>query len=93
MSEIQRIIAKGEGQQLGFTIRIDNKQEVARTLVAFANTDGGKLLIGVKDNGKAIGVDPEDELYMVVGAAKHAVSQRLNSNQRFGKMGTIYYWK
>jgi predicted HTH transcriptional regulator len=25
--------------------------EIARSLVAFANTDGGRLLIGVKDNG------------------------------------------
>ena len=69
MSEIYRIIARGEGQQLDFKFRVDDKRKIARTLAAFANTDGGKLLIGVKDNGKIKGVNPEEEFYMVEGAA------------------------
>ena len=39
-------------------------------MVAFANTDGGRLLIGVKDNGHIIGVRSEEEYYMVEAAAK-----------------------
>ncbi len=69
MSELQRLIATGENQQLDFKFRIDDKKKIARTLVAFANTDGGKLLIGVKDNGKVKGVNPEEEFYMIEGAA------------------------
>lgn len=69
MSELQRIIAKGEGEQLDFKFRIDDKKKIARTLVAFANTKGGTLLIGVKDNGKIKGVNPEEEYYMIEGAA------------------------
>lgn len=74
MSEIRRIIARGEGQQLDFKFRVDDKRKIARTLVAFANTDGGKLLIGVKDNGKVKGINPEEEFYMIEGAA-HAYCQ------------------
>ena len=38
--------------------------------MAFANTDGGRLLIGVKDNGRIAGVRSEEEYYMVESAAK-----------------------
>ena len=37
--------------------------------MAFSNTDGGTLLIGVKDNGKIAGVRTEEEFYMVQAAA------------------------
>ncbi len=37
---------------------------------AFANTDGGTLLIGVKDNGKIAGVRSDEEIYMAEAAAQ-----------------------
>ena len=64
------LIDEGEHQQLDFKYRVDSSQKIAKTLSAFANTDGGKLLIGVKDNGRIAGVDPEEEFYMVEGAAE-----------------------
>ena len=45
-------------------------KKIARSLVAFANTDGGRLLIGVKDNGNIAGVRSDEEYYMVESAAK-----------------------
>lgn len=30
-----------------------------------ANTEGGELLVGVSDHGKLIGIDPEEEMYMI----------------------------
>lgn len=69
MTELEKIISEGEGQTLDFKFRIDDQKKIARTLVAFANSNGGRLLIGVKDNGKIVGVDPEEEYYMIEGAA------------------------
>lgn len=68
MSLVERI-SKGEGAQLDFKFRIDDQRKIARTLVAFANSYGGSLLIGVKDNGKIAGVNPEEEFHMIQGAA------------------------
>ncbi|HLP53690.1 MAG TPA: ATP-binding protein [Fluviicola sp.] len=68
METLKSIIQQGEHQQLDFKFRIDDAKKIARTLSAFANTDGGRLLIGVKDNGKITGVDPSEEIHMIDAA-------------------------
>ena len=77
MSELKSLIAQGEHQQLDFKFRIDDSKKIARTLCAFANTDGGRLLIGVKDNGKIAGVDPNEEIHMIQAAAEMYCSPKL----------------
>jgi len=67
---ISDLIAQGEHQQLDFKFEINNARKIARTLSAFANTDGGKLLIGVKDNGKIAGIRTEEEYHMIEAAAQ-----------------------
>ena len=64
------MIAEGEHQQQDFKTRIDDSRKIARTLVAFANADGGRLLVGVKDNGTVCGVRVDEELHMVEAAAE-----------------------
>jgi hypothetical protein len=66
---IKKIIQAGENQQLDFKFEISDSRKIAKTLVAFSNTDGGKLLIGVKDNGKIAGVRTDEEFFMVQAAA------------------------
>jgi len=55
---------------LDFKFEISDSKKIARTLAAFSNTDGGKLLVGVKDNGAIAGVRSDEEFYMVEGAAQ-----------------------
>lgn len=69
MSELQKIITAGEGLRMDFKQQVEDQPKIARTLVAFANCEGGSLLIGVKDNRKIAGVNPEEELHMIQGAA------------------------
>jgi hypothetical protein len=66
---IQKIILQGEHQQQDFKFQVNDSKKIARTLVAFANTDGGKLLIGVKDNGVIAGIRTEEEYHMIDAAA------------------------
>jgi predicted HTH transcriptional regulator len=68
-SYIKRLILEGEHQKLDFKFEISDSRKIAKTLAAFSNTDGGTLLIGVKDNGKVAGVRTEEEFYMVQAAA------------------------
>lgn len=68
-SYIKDLIKSGEHQQLDFKFEISDSRKIAKTLVAFSNTDGGTLLIGVKDNGKIAGVRSDEEFYMVQAAA------------------------
>ena len=66
---IEMLIAQGEGQQLDFKFEVSDSKKIARTLSAFANTDGGRLLIGVKDNGNIAGIRSEEEYYMIEAAS------------------------
>ncbi len=66
---IHNLILQGEHQQLDFKFEISDARKIARTFAAFANTDGGTLLIGVKDNGNIAGVRSEEEKYMAESAA------------------------
>jgi predicted HTH transcriptional regulator len=68
-SYLRKLIEEGENQQLDFKYCISDSRKIARTLVAFANSDGGKLLIGVRDNGSIAGIRSDEEIYMVDTAA------------------------
>jgi predicted HTH transcriptional regulator len=65
---IKSLIESGESQQLDFKFEISNAKKMARTFSAFANTNGGRLLVGVKDNGKISGIRSEEEAYMAESA-------------------------
>lgn len=68
-TSIYNLIAQGEHVQLDFKFEINNARKIAKTLVAFANTTGGNLLIGVKDNGRVVGIKTDEEFYMIDSAA------------------------
>ncbi|HNX79656.1 MAG TPA: ATP-binding protein, partial [Prolixibacteraceae bacterium] len=69
-SRFWEMIREGEHQRQDFKYCISDSRKIARSLVAFANTDGGSLLVGVKDNGHLVGVQSEEEYYMVESAAR-----------------------
>ena len=69
-SFIRSLIAEGEHVRQDFKFEVSDSRKIARSLSAFANTEGGRLLIGVKDNGRIAGVRSEEEMYMVEAAAQ-----------------------
>jgi predicted HTH transcriptional regulator len=64
------MIAEGEHQRQDFKYCINDSRKIAVSLVAFANTDGGRLLLGIRDNGSVAGVVSEEEYYMAEAAAR-----------------------
>ena len=45
------LISEGEHQQQDFKYRVTDACKLAKSVSAFANTNGGRLLIGVRDDG------------------------------------------
>jgi len=52
--ELQELIDQGESLRVEFKSELDDRELVEET-TAFANSDGGVLLIGVRDNGEILG--------------------------------------
>lgn len=70
-TNIKKLIFEGEGVTLDFKKKITSCEKIARTMVSFANNKGGRLLIGVADDGTINGVKSEDEeRYMITKAAQ-----------------------
>jgi len=67
---IIKLIEEGEHQRLDFKFAVNDSKKIARSLSAFANTDGGRLLVGVKDNGKIAGVKSDEEYHMIEAASQ-----------------------
>lgn len=67
---ISRLIEEGEHEHQDFKFAISDARKIARSISAFANNDGGRLLIGVKDNGAVAGVRNEEDIFVVEQAAE-----------------------
>ena len=64
------LIREGEHENQDFKYKISDSRKIARTISAFSNTSGGRLLIGVRDNGVVAGVKDEDDIYMIENATQ-----------------------
>lgn len=72
------LIQEGEHQRQDFKYRVDDACKLARSVSAFANTDGGRLLIGVRDDGLIAGVRSEGEIYVMHQAASKFCQPEVN---------------
>jgi len=59
--ELNNLILLGESQTLEFKKRVN--VELSREICAFANSSGGKILIGVADDGKIYPLNDLNRLY------------------------------
>ena len=79
---ITQMIAMPEGKTLEFKRDLSSPKNILKTLVAFANTAGGRLIIGVEDGSKeVIGVsDPLDEEERICNLIADSIKPRLVPN-------------
>ncbi len=59
--EIQERILKGENLHTEFKESLPDNETLAKSIVCFANTDGGQLIIGISNSGDIVGVEDLDE--------------------------------
>jgi predicted HTH transcriptional regulator len=78
LRELQKLVAQGEGLQLEFKRKAAHPDKIMREVSAFANREGGHLLIGVDDDGSLPGLKhPDDDEFVLRQAlAKHCPTVR-----------------
>jgi hypothetical protein len=92
---LEDLIAEGESDELEFksTLRWDLKdgtinkkleEVIMKTVAAFANSQGGTLLIGVADDGEVLGLEPDYHSLGGVDCDKFELHLRNLLNQQFG---------
>jgi predicted HTH transcriptional regulator len=68
---IDQLITSPEGKTLEFKRDLSSPRPMLKTLLAFANTAGGRLIVGVADDRQVIGVEyPGMRLRFIVPLAK-----------------------
>jgi predicted HTH transcriptional regulator len=69
VKELKNLVRQGEGTSLEFKLKANHPEKIIREIVAFANTKGGKLLVGVGDDKTIPGLKfVDEEEYMLVRA-------------------------
>ena len=54
--EVIGLIAQGESQRLEFKSSFGEQNKAIETLCAFANSEGGKVFLGITDDGSIVGL-------------------------------------
>lgn len=79
--ELIEVIARGEDSHHQFKQTIPRVKDVAKELIAFSNSEGGKLIVGVADNGDVTGlsaVQVEESNRLIADAATNNVKPAMN---------------
>lgn len=66
LKQLRNLVAQGEGTMLEFKRKASFPEKVVREMIAFANTSGGTLLVGIGDDGSIPGLKyPEEESFTI----------------------------
>src|ERR1051325_898826 len=57
--ELYELIENGENSSVEFKRKFSSSEKIAKEMIAFANTKGGKILFGLDDNKDVVGVESE----------------------------------
>ena len=69
---LKKLVSEGEGQRLELKTKAAHPEKIVREMLAFANSDGGILLLGVGDDGSIPGLKfPEEDYYAVMQALRN----------------------
>lgn len=72
--ELQQLVDLGEGISVEFKRRVPQPERIAKEIVALTNTNGGRIVLGVDDDGTIQGVDhaSEEEFLLRQAVEAHA---------------------
>ncbi len=58
--ELYNIIKAGEDSRNQFKLLVNSPDALAAEIAAFANTNGGRIMVGIKNNGRIIGLEYQE---------------------------------
>jgi predicted HTH transcriptional regulator len=61
LRELKELVRHGENKHVEFKLKTNHPEKIIREIVAFANSDGGQLIIGVGDDKSIKGLKFADE--------------------------------
>jgi predicted HTH transcriptional regulator len=97
LRELEDLVSRGEGQYLEFKLKAAFPEKIVKEFVAFANTDGGQLLIGVDDNGRIAGSKfAEEDRYVIDKAINDHIKPRIKYQVEFIQINqkrTVLHYK
>jgi predicted HTH transcriptional regulator len=71
VNALKKLVAQGESATLEFKRKASYPEKIIAEMVAFANTQGGTLLVGVSDEGHLSGLKfPDEEAFAIRAALK-----------------------
>jgi len=66
IQSLKKLVSKGEGSTLEFKRKAAHPEKIVREMIAFANTKGGLLLVGIGDDRSIPGLKhPEDDSHVI----------------------------
>ncbi|HLG39402.1 MAG TPA: ATP-binding protein, partial [Chitinophagaceae bacterium] len=74
--ELNTIIQSGEGYKTEFKRNVNT--DLSKELVAFANSSGGKIFLGIEDNGTVSGVTIDNTLKSKITMMAHECDPSLD---------------
>ena len=90
---IQSLIDSGEGYNVEFKVRVPSKvRELTEEVCAFANADGGYLLIGVDDNGQVVDTNLENDKRSAIQGSISEISPALHCELYSVNVGNKTVW-
>ena len=71
--ELKKLISSGEGIQVDFKsdLPLLAMEDLSKDFAAFANSEGGHIIVGVSDTGEILGVDTDDKISQIHQEALH----------------------
>lgn len=75
---ITDILKRAEGKTLEFKRDLSSPKGLMKTLVAFSNTAGGRVIVGIDDDKRVVGVErPLDEEERLCSLIADSIKPRL----------------
>jgi predicted HTH transcriptional regulator len=97
LRELEDLVSKGEGQNIEFKLKAAFPEKIVREMVAFANSKGGQLFVGINDDGKISGVKFADEERFVI---EKAINDHIRPGIKYtcefisvGKKRSVLYYR